>query len=1229
MDPVSELSTLAASYLWALRDAFPRVKQVRDLALVLSNSIYFQPTGSSDSFDFAVWTRFYDIAHRQDQECWSRSDADFHDDTESPSRDRWDHSHHDNRYRDLLWKFRDTDYRVWPEKLTEHLTDKEFIPPSESLDAFRKHARYLIRIFGHLPLQHDTAGPMRAAMTRERLADHINRQLLHDVALRTNLATFLDYVPVLLRGFRTTPDVWLEEGLDATWRTLISDENYPSKLVAFCKRAGLALPFALVLDAELDEIDRVRRQRNPAACTNRSGIANVDSTRRQPIFQRAFDSNLLAIAFSGGGIRSATFNLGVLQGLANTGWLPKIDYLSMVSGGGYIGAWLIAWTKRTGSIAAVQESLCGHVLPGPVPAQSQVVPPTRTIDPSAEHVRPIRLLREFSNYLTPQAGGFSTDSWTMVSIWVRNTLLNLLVLTLFLMAVLLLPRLLGFVYLNADLPRCLAATIGCLLCAAVFSGRNLRTFMGPSVSSQQRGDTPFVVIISIVVPLMLAAVFAAQAMWFARYEAATDRAVFVTSFLTIFGCLGLASLWSYNPRSHRQRYSMAFEVVDVGLALARNLAASASAALAAATAVMALYRLTMPVLLEETRRGIWLDLAFGPLAMLAIIGLAITIYLGIEGVHLPDERREWWSRLGAWLGLMGIGWMIVATISYFSPYGAATLAGLEAGTLGIGWSLLTATGAWMAQSGKSNGVNLAFDRNLITSALIKASPFLFIAGFLVVLAIQTHVLMLFLPRMLNSSEMHTVLAPLPFAVERYTGIYWAFMDPNPWWPAVIAASLFGLAFVVAWRVDVNEFSMHHFYKNRLVRTYLGASRSRAQRRPNAFTGLDMQDDVKLWRFQSADASMPQDGWTNCRAGYYGPFPIINATLNMTVGDELAWQERKGQSFVFTPLYCGYDFASKQTIVSETLASQFGFRPTKQFAGGPEDEEPNRRSDVVRKDGGTADDVDWRSGRDRVIAEARKAWAGDDCGIGLGTAIAISGAAANPNAGYHSSPGVAFLLTVLNARLGWWIGNPRFETWRKSSPSSGLFYLLSELFGFSGVDRKFVQLSDGGHFDNTGLYELIRRRCRFIILCDAEQDDHYALNGLAAAVRKCRVDFGVIIDLPTDAIRKRKGGFSAAHTAVGTVTYPDQPVCGHIVYIKASLTGDEPIDVLEYRSRHVEFPHQTTGDQFFDESQFESYRALGQHIVDGTFPNWGGYPEPPEAYHSRLKSLITSVSPDGK
>jgi hypothetical protein len=161
--------------------------------------------------------------------------------------------------------------------------------------------------------------------------------------------------------------------------------------------------------------------------------------------------------------------------------------------------------------------------------------------------------------------------------------------------------------------------------------------------------------------------------------------------------------------------------------------------------------------------------------------------------------------------------------------------------------------------------------------------------------------------------------------------------------------------------------------------------------------------------------------------------------------------------------------------------------------------------------------------------------------------------------------------------------------------------MKELLGLTNDRAGFVYVSDGGHFENLGIYELIRRRCRFIIACDAEEDQSFGFNGLGNAIRKCREDFGVEINTQVDLIHPdATTKLSRAHCVVGTVQYPDQGGLGYLVYIKASIVGDEPEDVLQYRVKCPAFPHQSTGDQWFTESQFESYRRLGLHIAETTF-----------------------------
>ena len=191
-------------------------------------------------------------------------------------------------------------------------------------------------------------------------------------------------------------------------------------------------------------------------------------------------------------------------------------------------------------------------------------------------------------------------------------------------------------------------------------------------------------------------------------------------------------------------------------------------------------------------------------------------------------------------------------------------------------------------------------------------------------------------------------------------------------------------------------------------------------------------------------------------------------------------------------------------------------------------------------------------------------------------------------GYHSSPALTFLMTVFNVRLGHWSPNPaNDDTWTQHDPLFGGGYLLRELFGQTDLGSPFVYLSDGGHFENLGIYELVRRRCACIVAVDAGQDADGRFSDLGNAIRKCYADFGVTIDIDTSGMKR-------AYFALGRVHYPDAPAAD-LLYIKPNLIGGEPADLANYQAAHSQFPHESTADQWFDESQFESYRKLGHHI----------------------------------
>jgi len=223
------------------------------------------------------------------------------------------------------------------------------------------------------------------------------------------------------------------------------------------------------------------------------------------------------------------------------------------------------------------------------------------------------------------------------------------------------------------------------------------------------------------------------------------------------------------------------------------------------------------------------------------------------------------------------------------------------------------------------------------------------------------------------------------------------------------------------------------------------------------------------------------------------------------------------------------------------------------------------------------------------------------GISLGQAITTSGAAVSPNMGAAASPALTFLLAVLNARLGIWLGNPGLhgaDTWTRSAPGFGVGTLLDELLGRTTEKSPYVYLSDGGHFENLAVYEVIARRCRYVIVSDAGADPDYCFDDLANLIRRVRIDFGVEIEFPA-GVRIGPRGTGVGRWAVGTIRYSAvDPLAddGVLVYLKPALLGDEPVDIANYARAHGTFPQESTVNQWFDTAQFESYRTLGLHTA---------------------------------
>jgi hypothetical protein len=158
-------------------------------------------------------------------------------------------------------------------------------------------------------------------------------------------------------------------------------------------------------------------------------------------------------------------------------------------------------------------------------------------------------------------------------------------------------------------------------------------------------------------------------------------------------------------------------------------------------------------------------------------------------------------------------------------------------------------------------------------------------------------------------------------------------------------------------------------------------------------------------------------------------------------------------------------------------------------------------------------------------------------------------------------------------------------------------LLRESFGILHERGRYVNVSDGGHIENLGVYQLLRRRCKVIVAVDAAADPLMSCDAIAALIRYARIDLGVVIEIDLSQLHTMHDGISGSHWALGKIYYGSgRDDVGDLIYLKSSLTGDENEYLAAFRRAHPAFPQQSTADQFFDEVRFEVYRALGDHIA---------------------------------
>jgi hypothetical protein len=351
--------------------------------------------------------------------------------------------------------------------------------------------------------------------------------------------------------------------------------------------------------------------------------------------------------------------------------------------------------------------------------------------------------------------------------------------------------------------------------------------------------------------------------------------------------------------------------------------------------------------------------------------------------------------------------------------------------------------------------------------------------------------------------------------------------------------LFLVAILTGVFVNLNYISLHRYYRDRLMEAFL----------PDVAKALAGETDAAK-NADPARMSAFADPATTCR-----PYHIVNANVVLVDSPIRLYRIRGGDSFVFSPLFCG--------------SNSTGWAPTGSFMGD---------------------------------------------GMTLATAMAISGAAANPNTGVGGrgltrNPFVSLLMALMNFRLGYWASHPNPILHPTSRPNHfypGLFE-VDGMFGHGfREDRRFLQLSDGGHFENLALYELIRRRVKLIVLCDGAADPEFSFSDLQVAMRRVEADFGARIvfddgNKPDVLVPRHDAGFPKGVKLAdrgyiaGTITYADKSE-GSLVYLKTTMVKCLSIEVRGYKGANPDFPDQSTADQFFDEEQFEAYRELGYTIA---------------------------------